>query len=69
LRRPAGSDEQCELGLLGDKFPPFADISVADFVARARLRSDMELHLRDECLRSTRKGEMRASDNRPPLAL
>jgi hypothetical protein len=63
------ADEQCELGLLGDKFPPFADISVADFVARARLRSDMELqNLQDECLRLHAEGRNARLQNRPPRA-
>jgi hypothetical protein len=61
------ADEQCDLGPLGDSFPPFAEASVEGFVANARLRSDDELHsLQDECLRLHAEGRNARLQGRSP---
>ncbi|WP_296615227.1 DUF4272 domain-containing protein [Sphingomonas sp.] len=36
-------DEQCDLSVFQDVLPPFADVTVPEFVATARLRSPAEL--------------------------
>jgi hypothetical protein len=65
-RLPA-ADEQCELKELGETFPPFADISVEGFIAKARLKSDEELHrLQDEYLRLHAEGRNARLQSRPP---
>ena len=60
------ADEQCDLGLLNDHFPPFADVSAADFIECARLRPDAELQaLQDECLRLHAEGRNARLQKRP----
>lgn len=46
------ADEQCDTGVFKDILPPFADVSVDDFVSRARLRPEQQLlAMADEMLR------------------
>ena len=61
------ADEQCELGQLGDAFPPFADISAHAFIADARLRPDTELQqLQEECFHLHAEGRNARLQNRAP---
>lgn len=65
-RLPA-ADEQCQLRELGETFPPFADVSVEDFIGKAKLKPDEELHhLQDECLRQHAEGRNARLQGRPP---
>jgi len=43
LDEPPAADQQCDTALLQKLLPPFADITVRDFVAGALLRGDQEL--------------------------
>lgn len=43
LRELPAPDEQCDLSVFQDLLPPFADVSVHEFIATARLRSPAEL--------------------------
>jgi hypothetical protein len=61
------ADEQCELGQLGESFPPFADIGVEDFIATARLRSDDDLQrLQDDYMRLHAEGRNARLQGRAP---
>ena len=65
-RLPA-ADEECELGELGETFPPFADINADTFVAGARLRPDDELRqLQDDCFNLHAEGRYARLQNRAP---
>jgi hypothetical protein len=61
------ADEQCELGQLGESFPPFADIGVEDFIATARLRPDGDLQrLQDDYMRLHAEGRNARLQGRAP---
>ncbi len=67
VERLPAADEQCELQELGETFPPFAEISAEDFIAKAKLRPDEELQrLQDECLRLHAEGRNARLQSRPP---
>lgn len=67
------ADEQCDTSVFGDILPPFADVSVVDFVISAQMRQPAELiALADETRNlhwEARDAEMKQRSPHPPVDL